>query len=130
LKRICYRIIMNKKPTRCTIVLESLNFIVFLFRSTRFGHFCAHYQEPPNSAHTASSQRVSSGCLCLPALVCHYYRFHVSQTLAPIIMSLLILHIQPPVTVCRWVGCVFQLWSVTTVAFMCHRLLRPSSGAS
>jgi hypothetical protein len=32
-----------------------------LFRSTCFGHSCAHHQEPPNSAHTASSHRVSSG---------------------------------------------------------------------
>src|SRR5215475_5248352 len=63
---------MNKKPTRCKIVLKSLNFIVFLFRSTCFGHSCAHHQEPPNSAHTASSHRVSLGWLYLPALVCHY----------------------------------------------------------
>src|SRR5215475_13044025 len=45
-----------------------------------------------------------------------YSALHVSGTLAPIIRSLLILHIQPPVTVCHWVGCIFQLWSVTTVA--------------
>jgi hypothetical protein len=44
-----------------------------------------------------------------------YSALHVSGTLAPIIGSLQILHIQPPVTVCRWVGCVLQLWSVTTV---------------
>jgi hypothetical protein len=30
----------------------------------------------------------------------------------------LTLHLQPPVTLCRWVGCIFQLWSVTTVAFV------------
>jgi hypothetical protein len=45
-----------------------------------------------------------------------YSALHVSGTLAPIIRSLIILHIQPPVTVCRWVGCIFQLWCVTTVA--------------
>jgi hypothetical protein len=50
------------------------------------------------------------------ALLYSYSALHVSGTLAPIIRSLLILHIQPPVTVCRWVRCVFQLWSVTTVA--------------
>jgi hypothetical protein len=75
---------------------------------------------------TASSHCVSLGWLYLPALVCHYCRFrvcvgrysalHVSGTLVLIISTLLILHIQLPVTVCRWVGCVFQLWSVTTVA--------------
>jgi hypothetical protein len=37
----------------------------------------------------------------------------VSGTLAPIIRSHLILHIQSLVTVCRWVGYIFQLWSVT-----------------
>jgi hypothetical protein len=47
-------------------------------------------------------------------LLYYYSALHVSGTLAPIIRSLLILHIQPPFTVCRWVGCVFQLWSVTT----------------
>jgi hypothetical protein len=44
---------------------------------------------------------------------------HVSGTLVPIFRSLLILHIQPPVTVWRWVGCIFQLRSVTIVAFVC-----------
>jgi hypothetical protein len=52
-------------------------------------------------------------------LLYSYSALHVSGTLAPIIRSLLILLIQPPVTVCRWVGCIFQLWSVTTVAFVC-----------
>jgi hypothetical protein len=46
-----------------------------LFRSTCFGHSCAHDQEPPTSAHTASGHRVSLGWLYLPALVCHYCRF-------------------------------------------------------
>jgi hypothetical protein len=46
-------------------------FIVFLFHSTCFGHSCAHHQEPPNCAHTASSHHVSLGWLYLPALVCH-----------------------------------------------------------
>jgi hypothetical protein len=55
----------------------------------------------------------------IKTLMYSYSALHVSGTLAPIIMSLPILHIQPPVTVCRWVGCVFQLWSVTTVAFVC-----------
>jgi hypothetical protein len=52
----------------------------------------------------------------IKTLMCSYYALHVSGTLAPIIRSFLILHKQPPVTVCHWVGCVFQLWSVTTVA--------------
>src|SRR5215475_14407978 len=49
-------------------------------------------------------------------LLYSYSALHVSGTIAPIIRSLLILHIQPPVTVCRWDACIFQLWSVTTVA--------------
>jgi hypothetical protein len=49
-------------------------------------------------------------------LLYSYSALHVSGTLAPIIRSLLILHIQPPVTVCCWVGCIFQLLSVTAVA--------------
>jgi hypothetical protein len=52
----------------------------------------------------------------IKTLLYSYSALHVSGTLAPIIRSLLILHIQPPVIVCRWVGCVLQLWSVTTVA--------------
>jgi hypothetical protein len=52
----------------------------------------------------------------IKTLLYYYSALHVSGTLAPIITSLLILHIQLPVTVCRWVGCIFQLWSVTTVA--------------
>jgi hypothetical protein len=43
-----------------------------------------------------------------------YSALYVPGTLAPIIRSLLTLHIRPPVTVCRWVGCFFQLWPVTT----------------
>jgi hypothetical protein len=52
----------------------------------------------------------------IKTLMYSYYALHVLGTLALIIRSLLILHIQPPVTVCRWVGCIFQLWCVTTVA--------------
>src|SRR5215475_9285608 len=52
----------------------------------------------------------------IKTLLYSYFALHVSGTLAPIIRSLLILHVQPPVTVCRWVGCIFKLWSVTTVA--------------
>jgi hypothetical protein len=48
----------------------------------------------------------------IKTLLYSYSALHVSGTLAPIIRSLLILHIQPPVTMCRWVGCIFQLWSV------------------
>jgi hypothetical protein len=48
----------------------------------------------------------------IKTLLYSYSALHVPGTLAPIIRSLLILHIQPPVTVCRWVGCVFHLWSV------------------
>jgi hypothetical protein len=55
----------------------------------------------------------------IKTLLYSYSALHVSGILAPIIRSLLILHIQPLVTVCRWVDCVFQLWSVTTVAFVC-----------
>jgi hypothetical protein len=55
-------------------------------------------------------------------LLYSYSALHVSGTLAPIIRSLPILHIQPPVTVFRWVGCIFQLSSVTTVAFVCHTI--------
>jgi hypothetical protein len=52
----------------------------------------------------------------IKSLLYSYSVLHVSGTLAPIIRSLPILHIQPLVTVCRWVGCIFQFWSVTTVA--------------
>jgi hypothetical protein len=52
----------------------------------------------------------------IKTLLYSYSALHVSGNLAPIIRSLLILHIQLPVTVCRWVGCIFQLWSVTTIA--------------
>jgi hypothetical protein len=48
----------------------------------------------------------------IKTLLYSYSALHVSGTLAPIISSFLILHIHPPVTVCRWVGCIFQLWSV------------------
>jgi hypothetical protein len=48
-------------------------------------------------------------------LLYSYSALHVSGTLAPIIRRLLILHIQLPVTVCRWVGCVFQLRSATSI---------------
>jgi hypothetical protein len=74
---------MNKKPTRCTIVLKSLKFYCILIPLYMFfGHSCAHHQEPPNSAHTASSHRVSLGWLFLPALVCHYYRGEATETKA------------------------------------------------
>jgi hypothetical protein len=52
----------------------------------------------------------------IKTLLYSYSAVHVSSILAPIIRSLLILHIQPPVTVYRLVDCIFQLWSVTTVA--------------
>jgi hypothetical protein len=52
----------------------------------------------------------------IKTLLYSYSTLHVSGALAPIIRSPLILHIQPPVTVCRCVGCIFQLWSATTVA--------------
>jgi hypothetical protein len=52
----------------------------------------------------------------IKTLLYSYSTLHVSGTLAPINRSLLLLYIQPPVTVCRWVGCIFQLWSVTIVA--------------
>jgi hypothetical protein len=55
----------------------------------------------------------------IKTLLYSYSALHVSGTLAPIIRILLILHIQPPVTVCRWVSCIFQLCSVTTVVFVC-----------
>jgi hypothetical protein len=55
----------------------------------------------------------------IKTLLYSYSALHVSGTLAPIVRNLLILHIKPPVTVCRWIGSIFQLWSVTTVAFVC-----------
>jgi hypothetical protein len=56
-----------------------------------------------------------NGLKIIKTLLYSYSVLHVSGTIAPIIRSLLILHIQHPVTVCRWVGCIYQLWSVTTV---------------
>jgi hypothetical protein len=55
----------------------------------------------------------------IKTLLYSYSAVHVSGTLAPIIRSLSILHTQPPVTVCRWVGCVLQPWSVTVVTGGC-----------
>jgi hypothetical protein len=54
----------------------------------------------------------------IKTLLYPYSALRVSGTLVPIIRSLLILHIQPPVAVCRWVGCIFQLWSVTVTVFL------------
>jgi hypothetical protein len=48
----------------------------------------------------------------IKTLLYFYSALHVSGTLVSIIRNLLTLHIQPSVTVCRWVGCIFQLWSV------------------
>jgi hypothetical protein len=45
----------------------------------------------------------------IKTLLYSYSALHVSGTLGPIIRSLLILHIEPPVTMCRWVHCIFQL---------------------
>jgi hypothetical protein len=50
----------------------------------------------------------------IKTLLYFYSTLHVLGPLAPIIRSLLILHIQPPVTMCRWVGCILQLLSVST----------------
>jgi tellurite resistance protein TehA-like permease len=52
---------MNNKPTRCTIVLKSLKFYCILSPHYMFRAFLAHHREPPNSAPTASSHRVSLG---------------------------------------------------------------------
>jgi hypothetical protein len=52
----------------------------------------------------------------IKTLLYSYSALHVSGTLASIIRSLLILHIQPPVAACRWVSRIFQLRSVTTAA--------------
>jgi hypothetical protein len=49
----------------------------------------------------------------IKTLLYSYSALHVSGSVAPIIRSLPILQIQPPVTVCHWVGCIFQLCSVT-----------------
>jgi hypothetical protein len=57
-------------------------------------------------------------------LLYSYSALHVPGTLAPIIRSLIILHIQPPFTVCRWVGCIFQLWTVTTRCYQMHNSLK------
>jgi hypothetical protein len=44
----------------------------------------------------------------IKTLLYSYSAIHVSGTLAPIIRSILILHIQPPVTVYRWVCCILS----------------------
>jgi hypothetical protein len=61
----------------------------------------------------------------IKTLLYSYSALHVLGTLAPIIRSLLILHIRPPVSMCRWVGCVFQLWAVTTVTLESDSSDRP-----
>jgi hypothetical protein len=60
----------------------------------------------------------------IKTLLYSYSDLHVSGTLAPIIWSLLNLHIQPPVTVYRWVGCIFQLWFVTAVTDQSWKIQR------
>jgi hypothetical protein len=49
-----------KHPTRCTI---DLVFIALSrrHRSTCFGHYCAHHQEPPPTAFAASGYRMIAG---------------------------------------------------------------------
>jgi hypothetical protein len=49
----------------------------------------------------------------IKTLLYSYSALHISGTFSRIIRSVLILHIHPPVTVCPWCGCIFQLWSVT-----------------
>jgi hypothetical protein len=82
-------LILHKQPpvtafrwVGCIFQLWAVTTYYFIVFSTCFGHSCAHQQEPPNSAHTASSHRVSLGRLYLPALVCHYFREATLVTVA------------------------------------------------
>jgi hypothetical protein len=54
--------------TRCTI---NLIFIALShrYRSTCFGHYCAHDQEPPPTAFAAAGYRVIAGVNMFPAVV-------------------------------------------------------------
>jgi hypothetical protein len=62
------------------------------------------------------TNQIHNSLKIIKTLLYYHSALHVSGTLAPIVRSLLILYIRPPVTVCLWVCCIFQLWSVTTVA--------------
>jgi hypothetical protein len=53
----------------------------------------------------------------IKTLLYSYSALHVSGNLAPIIRSLLILHIQPPVTVCRWVLMILRLLCIWLVFY-------------
>jgi hypothetical protein len=57
-----------KHPTRCTI---NLIFIALSrrHRSTCFGHYCAHHQEPPPTAFAASGYRMIAGLDVFQAVV-------------------------------------------------------------
>jgi hypothetical protein len=102
---------MNKKPTRCTIVLRSLKLYCILITLYMFRALL----RPSSGASQFYTYSLQSPCVFgLVVSSSSGLSRNVSGTLAPVIRSLLILHIQPPVTVCRWVGCIFQLWSVTT----------------
>jgi hypothetical protein len=46
--------------------------IKFLLRSTCFGHYCVHHQEPSTTAHAASGYRDVLYWLRPPALFCCY----------------------------------------------------------
>jgi hypothetical protein len=54
--------------------LKIIKILLYSYSALHVLGTCAHHQEPPNSAHTASSHRVSLGWLYLPALLCHYCR--------------------------------------------------------
>jgi hypothetical protein len=100
---------MNKKPTKCTIVLK-------IIKTLLYSYYALHVSGP----HAPIIRSLLILQIQPPVTVCRWVGciFQLwsvtSGTLAPIIRTLPILHIQPPVTLCRWVGCFFQLWSVTS----------------
>jgi hypothetical protein len=59
--------------------LKIIKTLLYSYSTLHVSGNCAHHHEPPKSAHTTSSNRVSLGWLYLPALVCHYRHFRDSS---------------------------------------------------
>jgi hypothetical protein len=60
-----------KKTNEMHNSLKIIKTLLYSYSALRVSGTCAHHQEPPNSAHTASSHRVSLGWLYLPAYATH-----------------------------------------------------------
>ena len=63
-------ITLNKNAKYMYFVLKILKILFTLFRSTCFGHHCAHHQEELLSCTCSLWSRVVLGSLCPPVLLC------------------------------------------------------------